>query len=434
MNATVPQASGEWKKTKGTYRMWDNERITPDRQIQYHFDKHIRPTLGSRADCRRVLQISDTVELDYTGSRADADLGPLSYERQRGIHLHNSLLVSSTGCPLGLLKQSYHIREAAFFGKSKERAKLPFQQKESWRWSEHFQAGQELCRQNPQLEVVYIADREADILELFLERSEPNMHFIIRSRHNRKLMDGRSNLDQHINTWLPKGTYCTRVIDENTGKWRNAQLQVRYGQAQVKLHKALPYKRGLPSVSLFVVDVEEITPGIEKKQRIHWRLLTTLLVETMEDALLVVQYYLLRWLVERFHFLLKSGGANVEDLQLETPQRLQNSITTYSIVAMDAFKLKYLAEKSPDESILDVGITQIEYQVLYTYAEKKVNLKVKFDPANPPTVRQYCIVLGQIAGFYPSKRQPVPGLKIISRALEKLDILVDAYLINCQRT
>ncbi|MDX1909834.1 MAG: hypothetical protein SFV22_00020, partial [Saprospiraceae bacterium] len=34
----------------------------------------------------------------------------------------------------------------------------------------------------------------------------------------------------------------------------------------------------------------------------------------------------------------------------------------------------------------------------------------------------------------PSKKQPLPGLKIISRALEKLQIITDAYLIFCQRT
>lgn len=408
--------------------------MTADRQIRYHFETHVRPLLGSRADCQRILQISDTVELDYTGKRSDERLGPLSYEYQHGLHLHNSLLLSSLGHPLGLLKQSYHIREDEFFGKSKERVKLPFQEKESYRWSEHFQAGQELCRQYLGLEVVYVADREADIMELFVERKEPNMHFVIRSRYNRKLADGRRNLVQHINTWSSQGLYHARVFDEKDKKWRNAQLEVRFGEVEIKLHKAAPAKKHLPPVRLFVVDVTEVTPGIEKGKRIHWRLFTTLTVQTMQDALLVLQYYLFRWLIERFHFLLKSGGANVEHLQLETPERLKNAITNYSIVAMEAFKLRYLAEKSPNESILDVGITQLEYQVLYTYAKEKVKLKVAYDPLNPPSVKEYCIVLGQIAGFFPSKRQPLPGLKIILRALEKLQLLTDAYLIYCQRT
>jgi hypothetical protein len=434
MNATVPEASQQWKKTKGTYRLWDNESVTADKQIQYHFETHVRPQLGSRADCQRILQISDTVELDYTGKRSDERLGPLSYEHQRGLRLHNSLLLNSLGCPLGLLRQSYHIREDEFFGKSRERVKLPFQEKESYRWSEHFQAGQELCRRHPGLEVVYVADREADIMELFLERKEPNMHFVIRSRYDRKLADGRQNLAQHVNAWSSQGLYSARVFDEKAKKWRSAQLEVRFGEVGIKLHKAAPAKKHLPPVRLFVVDVTETTPGTGKGRRIHWRLFTTLPVHAMQDALLALQYYLFRWLIERFHFLLKSGGANVEDLQLETPKRLKNAITNYSIVAMEAFKLRYLAEKSPNEPILDVGITQLEYQVLYTYAQENVKLKVTYDPLNPPSVKEYCTVLGQIAGFFPSKRQPLPGLKIISRALEKLQLLTDAYLIFCQRT
>lgn len=434
MNATVPQASQQWNKTKGTYRLWDNERVTSDKQIHYHFEGHVRPQLGSRSDCRRILQISDTVELDYTGKRSDERLGPLSYERQRGLRLHNSLLLSSLGCPLGLLKQSYHIREDEFFGKSEERVKLPFQEKESYRWSEHFQAGQELCGRHPGLEVVYVADREADIMELFLERTEPNMHFVIRSRYDRKLADGRQNLAQCINNWPSQGLHHVRVFEQKVKKWRNAQLEIRFGEVEIKLHKSAPAKKHLPSVGLFVLDITETTPGIEKDRSIHWRLFTTLPLHTIQDALLVLQYYLFRWLIERFHFLLKSGGANVENLQLQTPERLKNAITNYSIVAMEAFKLRYLAEKTPNESILEVGITQLEYQVLYTYAKENVKLKVNYDPLNPPSVMEYCIVLGQIAGFFPSKKQPLPGLKILSRALEKLQIITDAYLIFCQRT
>lgn len=408
--------------------------MTAEKQISFHFEKSVRPQLDSRADCRRILQISDTVELDYSRKRSRKKLGPLSYEHQRGMHLHNSILLSSLGYPIGLLKQSYHIREDDFFGKSQERTKLPFQEKESYRWSEHFHAGQELCRQHPEREVVFVADREADIMELFAQRKQPNMHFVIRSRHNRKLADGKNNLVQQVKTWSVKGLYQTRIFDQKSKKWRNARLEVRFGKVCIKLHKAAPTKKHLPPIELFVVDIYEIATNTGKSKPVHWRLFTTLPVRNMQDALLVLQYYLFRWLIERFHFLLKSGGADVEALQLETPERLKNAITNYSIVAMEAFKLKYLAENSPDKSILEVGITQLEYQVLYAYAQKKLKLKVKYDPLNPPTVKEYCVVLGQIAGFFPSKRQPLPGLKIISRALEKLEILTDAYSIYCQRT
>jgi len=432
MNATVPEASVAWKAAKGTYRLWDNGCVTPDRQVSYYFNSRIRPLLESRPDCRRVLQISDTMELDYTHHRCAAQLGPLSHAKQRGLHLHNSLLTNNLGHPLGLLQQTYHVRLDELFGQSVQRAHVPLREKESARWLQHFQTGQELCRQDPALEVVFIADREADILELFAQRSQANMHFVIRSRHDRKLADGMCNLVTSVNGWPAAGRLRTKVFNRKTRKWRDAQLEIRFGAAQIKLHHTLPHKRHLPAIPLHVVDIKEITPSVESEERIHWRLLTTLAVQTMAEAFVVFQYYLLRWLIERFHFLLKSGGASVEKLQLATPQRLKNAITTYSIAAMDAFNLRYLCENNPDEPIFNVGISPIEYQVLYTYAQKQLKLKVKYDPESPPTVRQYCITLGQIAGFFPSKRQPVPGLVILTRALEKLQHFVDAYLTFCQ--
>jgi len=94
---------------------------------------------------------------------------------------------------------------------------------------------------------------------------------------------------------------------------------------------------------------------------------------------------------------------------------------------MDAMKLRYLAENEPDTSIYEVGITPKTYKVLYTYAEHKGHYNIKFDGQHPPTVWEFCRTLGKIGGFIPSKRQPLPGLKILTRALEKLHVLISAY-------
>ena len=89
-------------------------------------------------------------------------------------------------------------------------------------------------------------------------------------------------------------------------------------------------------------------------------------------------------------------------------------------------------------SIYEIGITPIEHKVLYTYAQhqkyivQNSTINITFEQKNPPNIRDFTIILGLIAGFIPSKRQSLPSIKIINRAVDKLNQLVDAYIIFCQ--
>ena len=358
----------------------------------------------------------------------------MNYLNRRGIYLHNSLITNDKGVPLGLLRQSYILRKDEDFGHAAERKSLPFEDKESHRWKEHFMEGQALCEQYPDLEGVFVADREADIMELFVSRTCERMQFIIRSKHNRKLANGKENLYRYISTQPVCGSYRMTTLHPQTGKEREVDIEVRFCKLNLKLYKALPVKRDLPAVTLYAVEAKEINPPADIKEPVHWVLLTTLPVEDFQQAMEVIGYYILRWLIERFHYLLKSGGAKVEELQLEESHRLQSAITAYSIAALNVLRIRYWAEKLPKTNIYEAGITEIEYKVLYTFAQQKIDPTVNFDQGNPPTIEQFCIVLGRIGGFLPSKRQPLPGLKILSRAIPKLNAMVDAYLIFCQRT
>ena len=95
---------------------------------------------------------------------------------------------------------------------------------------------------------------------------------------------------------------------------------------------------------------------------------------------------------------------------------------------MDAMKIRYLAQNNPDQNIYDAGVSELEHKVLYVYAQQNIDSKICFDPENPPSIFDYSRVLGQITGFIPSKRQPIPGLKILTRSIERLHVLKDAYL------
>ena len=429
LHQPIPNICENKAQTKATYRFLEHQNVKEITMLQKQIssinvflEKH-NPT--------RILQISDTVELDYTNKKGAKDLGSLNYVNQKGMLLQTSLLTTTNGLPIGLLHQNYISRSSETFGQSATRESLPFEEKESYRWLEHFKKGESLCNSHTNLEVVYIADSESDLIELYQNREQEQMHFLIRSKINRKLADKSDSLYSILEKQASQGQQTITILNGQTNKERNATLEFRFCPVELTQHRQIKNKPDRSVVSMYAIKISEINTPADVEQGIEWFLLTTLPIETFEQALEATAYYILRWLIERFHFLLKSGGAEVEKLQLTTAQRLKNAITLYSISIIKAMSIRYWAEKSPASSIDQIGITDIEHKVLYTYAKAKVDKKIVYD-AQATTVNEFCIILGKIAGFNPSKRQPLPGFVIITRALEKLKTLVDAYDILCQ--
>lgn len=432
MCQTIPQVCLKKSQAKAVYRFFDHKHITPQKMLYAHRCEFEAPLLAGVP--RRLLQISDSTELDYTKKKGAAQLGSLNYVHQKGMLLHNSVLFNDLGLPMGLLWQSFVIRQDEDFGKSEARLSLPIEQKETYRWLQHFEQGQDFCQKYPGTELVYLADSEADIMELFQSRREERMHLVVRSKHDRLLADGSSKLYERVSAQPLAGKYEARITHPVTQKERTATLEVRFCPVELTQHRQVRSKPDRSVVQLYALQAREIDPPADVAEPVEWVLLTTLPIKSLEDALRVIGYYVLRWLIERFHYLLKSGGAEVEKLQLEKATRLQNAVTAYSVAAFKALKIRYWAEKSPESDIYQAGVKPIEHEALYTYAQKKVDKDILFDPNKPPSIAQFCMVLGQIGGFFPSKRQCLPGFKILTRSLDKLKTIVDAYLIFCQRT
>lgn len=97
-------------------------------------------------------------------------------------------------------------------------------------------------------------------------------------------------------------------------------------------------------------------------------LLTTIQVLTFDQACDIIRYYTLRWLVERFHFVLKSGCA-LEDRQLRTADRLQRFLALANVVAWRLLGLTYLGRGRPDLPCT-VAFEEYEWQALYAYIHK----------------------------------------------------------------
>ncbi len=78
--------------------------------------------------------------------------------------MHSVLCVSTQQVPLGVLHQEVWVRDLAQLGKKQTRHKRPIQDKESQRWLTALLATEQVLPET--VEVVTVADQEADIYEL----------------------------------------------------------------------------------------------------------------------------------------------------------------------------------------------------------------------------------------------------------------------------
>lgn len=411
--ASIPQASGKWKDTKGAYRFFDNKKTTHEKIIQ----GHRQSTLGRIDAGKMVLVLQDTTSLDYTSHPQTKGLGPLENVHRQGFFVHTAMAVSTEGVPLGLLGQQVWARDPKTVGKRHKRKKRPIEDKESYKWIEGLRASLEDVSARTCL--VTVADRESDVFEFFSQAREQQTHILIRASWNRALKDGTDLLWDHVARFPFTGTYSLEVGRAKDRLPRLATLSVRFSPVTIQAPSRL--RSRLQPVELNAIEVIEEKPPATQEP-LHWLLLTSLPVESMQDAIRCARWYSLRWLIERFHFVLKSG-CRIEQRELETADRLQTCLGVYAIVAWRLLWMTYNQRIQPDQPCTDVLKTH-EWQSLYCYIHK-----TSVPPEQPPSVHQAMLWVAELGGFLGRKGDGQPGVKVLWLGWQRLQDIAQTWLI-----
>lgn len=393
--ASVPRACGSWAATKAAYRFWDNLHISPEAIRAAHTDAS-RQRLHSLS-C--VLAVQDTTELDLSHHPASTGLGPLSAPSHQGLHVHSTLAVSTDGVPLGLLDQQVWVRDPEQTGKRHSRRKRPTAEKESQRWLDAQTAS--LAALPEQLSVITVADREADIFDLFAQERRAGAELLIRATHNRKVVHEQQYLWQALEAAPVQATRSLEVGRTPLREPRLAQLELRWLALglQPPRHQVAQAQREPVSVVALLVSEVAAPAGT---QALSWLLLTTLSVTDAARGWELVRYYSFRWLIERYHYVLKSG-CRLEQLQLESGEQLERALASYSIVAWRLLWLTYQARVQPEQACT-VALEQDEWQAL-TMALSKSG-----QPAEQaPSLRQAVRWIGNWAASWPARAMESRG-------------------------
>lgn len=150
---------------------------------------------------------------------------------------------------------------------------------------------------------VHVGDREADIYELFCAANDVGAHFVIRSAYPRLLEDGTAKTDAEMTTVSVKGLQHI-IVRDKTGEVSEAVLALRYRRMRVLAPVAKQKNYGPLEVTMIYAEQRGTPKG---RERISWRLLTDLPVRSCAEVIEKLQWYALRWKIELFHRILKSG-------------------------------------------------------------------------------------------------------------------------------
>ena len=416
-NESVPQACGDWKDTKGTYRFWDHKHVTPEKILE----PHVRSTVVRAEKQRVVLAVQDTTELNFTSHLATQGLGMLDHRKCRGLKVHSVFAVSDKGVPLGLLHQKVWTRDPKSRKNEREYQKLAIAQKESQRWLDGQKAAE--TQLSPRTQIVTVGDRESDIFDLFVQTRRPGSDLLVRVQAKRRLvLHPARYLDAAVRRQQPLGTKVVQVPRKDGTPRREARLTIRAMSLEILPPQNHPRRDELHPIRVQVILAEEEHPPKGTKP-LSWLLATSLSADTLEDALRCVEYYTYRWLIERFHFVLKSG-CGMEDMQLETAARLKNALATKSIVAWRLLWVTYQARVEPDGSATQV-VTDEEWHIL-CHTQKKG----KATPALRPTIREAVRLIARLGGFLGRKHDGEPGVKTLWRGLQRLQDRVTGWHLS----
>ena len=399
--ASLPGACTGWAETQGAYRLFRQETF----DWLDLLEPHRACTAQRMAAHPVVLCLQDTTELDFNGQQIQG-LGPLSYEAQRGMYLHPTLAVSPAREPLGVLDAWMWAREpkAADGTRGGE--------KESTRWVEGYTRVAELAEQLERTRLVYVGDRESDMLELMVRAHERGhaADYLLRSQHDRALPDGKKLWSDVLAT-ASLGEVRFALPPTKRRKSRPVCQQLRAKRV------TLCDRRGGQLEVTCVIATEINAPAGETP--IEWRLLTNRDVKDFAAAAELVDWYRARWEIELFFLVLKQG-CRVEALQLSTIGRIEKALVLFMIVAWRIARLMRLGRTCPD---LDAALlfSPQEWQAAYILAKKR-------PPKQAPQLNALIRLIASLGGFLGRKCDGEPGMQTLWLGLQRVRDFADGML------
>jgi hypothetical protein len=422
-SGSLPEQTADGADLKAAYRLFDCEDVTFEEIVGPHWMQTRRRPPGI------YLVLNDTTEVDFGIRRKLRGMGQTGNGGGWGFLLHSALVVGANNEAIfGLAGQRIRYRKPA--PKKENSTQRLKRDRESVLW------GQVIDQVGPPAEGVcwvHVMDRGADNFEVYCHCRQQHADWVVRVTQKQRgviVPDGQSMaLKPYMQTLPCCGEYelqlRARAARPKRGHKparkaqpaRTAKVEVRFGSLRIPFPKQKsPYLKRLSTVpiTMWVVYAVEIDPP-KDMDPVEWILLTSLPVESFDDAWRVLGYYEKRWLIEEYHKALKTG-CRVESRQLQSKDGLERITALLSVVAVRLLQLKSAARTNPTSPARN--LVPVHWIKMLLAARKRSKLSVAM------TIREFYREVAKLGGFLGRKSDGEPGWITIWRGWQKLYMFV----------
>jgi len=333
----------------------------------------------------------------------------------RGVKVMNTLAVSQTGAPLGVLGQVWWARQQ---GPTHNARYRPLRERESRHWHEAVDLALDNLRElAPNTKPHVLADREADATAFLQKLLKANLDFTIRTNAIRKIFwGGASHSTRDVLRKQPVlGRISVDLAQTRRRSARRARLHVRAIRASVILRDRHSKRRHRAEMTIVWAREEGTTPRGEKP--LDWVLFTNRPIHTKSEAIAAVRAYCFRWRIEDFHRAWKRGHCCVEETQLRSREAVMKWATILAAVASRAEHLRHRAREAPDDPA-DSEFSRDELDGLLFLKEKEKRRTETITPN--PTLAQAVRWVADLGGYVGNRSSGPPGTTTIGRGLERV--------------
>jgi hypothetical protein len=344
----------------------------------------------------------------------------------RGVQVMTALALSANGSTLGISGQTMWIRGAKSpHGRHGARGA----KSENRFWSELLRETHEAFGEfAPGCRPWFQMDRGADCWQVLDLSTKLDLLMTVRAAHDRRT-DHETN---HLwATLLQRPLIAKRQVHVSARPPAKKKKRVN----GVRLN--LMTKQRRPRVATVAIRAATVAITISGKSltlnavyvremnrtgddRLEWMLLTTHPIRTRRDVLEVVRGYTLRWRIEEFHRLWKTGLCCVEDTQLRSRDAIFKWATILAAVATRAMRITHLARSTPDV-LASTEFSPGELAALIALREPK-----GIAPEHVPTLAVAVRWLADLGGYTGPWNGP-PGAIVIGRGLNDIMVVARAF-------
>lgn len=413
---------GDAAAAEGAYRWFRNEGVEPQAVAEGGFGAAAKAGEG----LGELLALEDTTTLSYKHASAKEELGDLggkASSERRGFFVHSVLLLDrETGLTVGLIDQTRWRRDKGKRGQRHARKLRPYEQKESVKWQRASERVTRRLGERQMARVISVCDREADVYEYLLYKTQEQQRYIVRASWDRKLSEQVDGLNEALAQAPMRDRQEVFIPQRGGRRSRTAEVELRSATVWLKAPRRAGQKR-LPALPVNAVLAQEVSPP-QGVKALRWLLLTSEPIDSEKAVSGIVRDYRLRWRIEDFHKAWKTGAA-VEQRRMQKAGNLERIAVVTAFIAVRLLQLRERLERwqsTPEntEPRCDELLTRMEWRVLYATTTSKR------PPNKAPGLLWAYHAIAKLGGWLNTKRTGRPSWKTIWDGWSRLQERVEA--------